>query len=251
MSSIRICTLFLLLAFSVGEMAQASGPVSCQGQLHSGDAARSALIDGLVKKHLPEVENLFGQIVRKFPMEESEYVFVGRSPSLLAAYLEVQSEMYTKLHSWVLPVSLKYDSKVSPHILQKRFRDLIQKYRPSFSQTGGSLRRTVVIDVVAGGRTFKSLEQLFNQEGIAVEFAAFTFDVERVKYTLKSILVASPFEVFEVSEETDFSLAEHKFFAPYGPETIEREDYIPSSSGSEVRRPEYLRAIRIIQDEIF
>ncbi|HAG92335.1 MAG TPA: hypothetical protein DCL41_10700 [Bdellovibrionales bacterium] len=176
---------------------------SCESELiHS----EKKLVETLVELNMDWAEGLFQEIVKKHPIEKSEYIFVGRSPALLAAYLEVQKMLFPRIQSWTLPISLKGQRDIPREQLKDRFEKMMSSY--GISSTG---RIKVFIDFVADGKTFKTLDLLLSETGIDGEFFAFShfkpdFGLERLNH--KSSWARIPLEV-------EIGINEVKWIAPY------------------------------------
>lgn len=211
----------------------------------------SEWIDELIESDLSEIQKLFSEILAKHPMATSEYVFIGRSPSLLYAYLQAQSSMYSSLRSWVLPVSLTSQRDAPQSVVRQRFKELFRNFRNS---NWPKDRTIVFIDFVVAGRTFVDLERLLVESEIetefATEFVGFSHSPDTRQTNLNEQLLHNKIEVFPISFELEMRLGNHKKIAPYKSYRIKSADYAADFS-PRMRDPLFEEAVLSIQQELF
>lgn len=185
----------------------------------------------ILLKDLDELQSLISQISSRYPIGETEFVFVGRSPSLLAAYAEVQGEVFSNLRGWVLPVSLSGQREVSMSQLKQNFLTLFEFYRPSHWPKD---RKLVFIDFVMAGRTFNVLERLMIESNIEAEFLGFNFSPQNRQLEIQAHQNQIPMNLLPISFEMEMRLSEHKSFAPYSSHNILSSSYDSENVSKEV-----------------
>ena len=122
--SVSVFVVFAILVWASSSFA------SCESELiHS----EKKLVETLVELNMDWAEGLFQEIVKKHPIEKSEYIFVGRSPALLAAYLEVQKMLFPRIQSWTLPISLKGQRDIPREQLKDRFEKMMSSLKEELS----------------------------------------------------------------------------------------------------------------------
>lgn len=233
--------------FGVSERAQAGS--LCERSLLSGAKSLREVFRPVLR-HLDETEAVFLQIVKKYPMSTHEYVFMGRSPTLMAALAEVQKVYFGDLRAWILPVSLKNQSAVSPRLLKARFDSVFSTYRGRSKTTPA--RTLVFIDVVASGRTFLTLDRLISDSGQKAVLVGMASEPAALEQVLKASQVQTPYTLLPVSESYMMDLGHQKIFAPFGSHEIESESYQFNAqySSSLISGALFADLVEVVKDEL-
>lgn len=240
--------LFLPLFFFT--TAVQAGPIDIGGTC-SSFLRDLATPERVVEKWFSETEELFQAIVKKYPIATSEYILVGRSPSLLAAYLDVQKEVYADLHSWVLPISLKNDLEdVRLPVVLDRFNRVSDAFRPQDYQNAPQ-RKRVYIDLVATGRTFAALDRLVSLTGQFGDFVGYSFQPEHAKELFQELHLNAPLTLLRISIQLEFNTGEIKGLAPYSPLKIESEEPAPEMLKPESKGKAFQKALLALKKELF
>lgn len=201
----------------------------------------------LVDRYLEPTQALLQLISERYPMASHEYVFVGRSPTLLAALVEVHKEIFPNLSGWILPLSLKNESEVSLGLLTVRFENLFRLFRP---RTATSEKTLVFIDTVAGGRTFAALDRLLTatgRRGVFVGFSNATLDAHE---TLERMNLTHPFTIVPTPESYNLNVGQFKVYAPYASQAIEERDYHIVHKQPPQVLPPYKALIAAVRDKL-
>lgn len=234
----RLLSAFCALVFASVVVVPARADSPCGFSLE-GVAAR-----------MPETQALSAALFKKYPMNDYEYVFVGRSLTVLYAFLKAQATMYPKLKLWNLPLSLKDQRTVSEAEYVRRFEEVFYRFRGS--RDLGS-RKLVFVDYVDTGRTMKSLDWLLRRSGIPGELAGVTDNSLIVSENLRmnSSAAMRPLELFPISLEMQLAIGTDRWYAPYPQGPIGDADFDPAVLRPADVQPRFTDTVNAFKLEMF
>lgn len=172
-------------------------------------------ISQVVDRDIAVTSELLTQIGRDYPMARHEYVFVGRSPTLLAALAAEYKVHFPQLRSWILPVTL---SKGSGEKTFRQRRDSLVKlmgvFRPPEFQND---RVLVFIDTIGDGTTMTQLEMLTGDmvSPDKPKFAVLTADVLRVQRMIERRIIPIFTKIISLSDQYENEIGKHKLLSAY------------------------------------